>query len=105
MIHLHASQPHVLPDPWSSVASQDGELVTADSTYIIRNTGACPNKAGLIKGPAPQPAINPTPSYNSASCGPACNNYTGFPIGYGTNVDASGSQFTPASSTPCPLSG
>ena len=80
-------------------------MVTSDQYYVVRNTKACPSKAGITSGPVPQPAINPVQKYFSATCGPACNNYTGFPLGYGTNVDASGSIFTPASSTACPLSG
>ena len=57
--------------------SQDGEQITADQYYITRNTQRCPSKAGVTSGPVPQPAISPKKSYYSASCGPACNNYTG----------------------------
>ena len=56
---------------------QDGNLITADQYYVTRNPTRCPSMAGVTSGPVAQPAINPVKSYYSASCGPACNNYTG----------------------------
>ena len=79
--------------------------MVADSAYIVRDTAACPNKAGRTSGPVPQPAIRPKAGYFSASCGPACNNYTGIAAGWGTSVDASGSLVAPPSDAPCIASG